>query len=202
MNQGKIKADLEIRLLAGDLVVAVTRDRVLWQRVLAAIAGSDAADTTDIDISHLSETTETEDESKTDPIHGLADELEVPPAVIQTALAPSLDSPYIHLDSRTWEAFKRNFPTRGRLAVSATALALTALALWFDRLGVDPPKINQAQKVLNTIHVQGKNPSRSVKNCDWLQQRGNTVIVSPADISRALAVLRAFCMKQPLEGQG
>lgn len=202
MNQGKIKAELEIRLLAGDLVVAVTRDAVLWQRVLAAITGSDAPDTEEIEMPNLLETTEVADESKADPLRGLADELEVPLVVIQTALAPSQEPPYIQLDSRTWEAFRRNVPTRGKQAVSATALALTALALWFDCLGVDPPKIDQAQKVLNTIHVQGKNPSRSVRNCDWLQQRGNTVIVSPAEISRALAVLRAFCMKQPLEGPG
>lgn len=201
MDQGTIKADLEIRLLAGDLVIAVTRDPVLWQRVLAAITGSDASSTEDIEIPHPSRIGEAEDESKPGPLRGLAEELELPPPVVQTALAPSEDPPYIQLDSRTWGAFKKNFPARGKQAVSATALALTALALWFDRLGVDPPRIDQAQKVLNTIHVQGKNPTRSVKNCAWLQQRRNLVIISPAEIPEALAVLRAFCLRQPLEGQ-
>lgn len=196
-RKGTIKADLEIRLFAGDVVVAVTRDPVLWQGVLAAITGSEGPS-----IDEIVKPTEAEEGSRTDPVLGLADELDVPVAVVRTALAPSQDSPFLQLDIRTWEAFRKNFPSRGTQSVSATALALTALALWFNRLGVDPPRIDQAQMVLNTINVLGKNPTRSVTNCDWLQQRGKTVVLSPAEISRAVAVLRAFCMKRPLERTG
>ena len=200
MNQtGTIKTDLEIRLLAGGVVVAVTRDPLLWQRVLAAITGSHGANVDDLAISGSSDPAAAVDESGDDPVRALANELDVSVAEIQTALAPSQNPPFLRLDNRAWEAFKKNIPSRGRQAVSATALALTALALWFDNLGVDPPRIEQAQAVLTTIHVQGKNPTRSVTNCAWLQQRGRTVVLSPADISRAIAVLRAFCTKTPIE---
>ena len=198
MDDEQIKALLRIQLYAGEVLVAETDDPTLWQRVLALLTRDDDEDSNRERVA-VPDTSATV-ESPSDPVLRFADLLELPEAVVQSALAPSEEPPFLYLDARIWEAFTKNFPSRGRGSVPAVVLALTALALWFDCLRTNPPTTTQAQAVLRTIYVTGRNLTRSVDNCDWLQKRGNQVAVSPAEVSRAVAVVRAFCMKQPLTG--
>ncbi len=193
-----IQADLKIRLLANDVVVAESSDPNLWQRVLAAVVGGGALPTG----AGGSESREQGGGSgdplgySETPIGNLAGKLEIPEDELRGALSPTDGAPYLHLDSRTWEAFKNNFPARGPNAVPAVVLASTALVLWFDELGLEGPSTAQAQAVLGTINVTGKNPTRSLRNCEWLQARNGRVYLNPARTSRAFAIVRAFCLRQ------
>lgn len=200
MDDTRIKANLQIRLYANNLLVANTDDPVLWQRVLACITTGETPNIdvrpqgpTDVpDIRHSNQT----------PASRLAQQLELPATTIQAALAPSDDPPFLHLDARTWEAFTKNFPSRGRHSVPGIVLALTALALWLEHLEKDPPTIADGKAVLRTINVEGSNLPRSVDNCDWLQRRNEGVSISPAEISAATRVVQAYCTKKPLAHDG
>lgn len=195
-----IQAELKIRLLANDVVVAESADPKLWQRVLSAVVGEGALD-------RVSDRKDEDDPLRNDgagaeigysatALGNMARKLEVPEDELRGALAPTDEAPYLHLDSRTWEAFKNNFPARGPNAVAAVVLASTALVLWFEELGLDGVATAQAQAVLGTINVTGKNPSRSIRNCEWLQSRNGRIYLNPARTSQAYAVVRAFCLRQ------
>lgn len=192
MGHGQLKANLRIRLLADGVLVGETDDPGLWQTVLAKITVAERDAT-----GGPADPPRIPDESEDAPVFCLANELTLSVTTVQAALAPSKEAPFLHLDSRTWEAFKKNFPSRGSGSVSPIALALTALACWFRCLDADPPTIAQAHAVIGTIHVTDKNARRSVRNCNWLQQRGNNVIVNPAEITQAISVLQAYCTKEP-----
>lgn len=202
MEDTQIKATLHIQLYADEVLVAKTDDPVLWQKVLACIT---TGETADIDVGQHDplDVPDSRDSIQDLPSSRLGEELELPATTIQAALAPSEDPPFLHLDARTWEAFTKNFPPRGRYSVPAIVLALTTLALWLKLLRKDPPTIADGKAVLRTINLEGSNLPRSVNNCDWLQQRGEGVSISPAEISRAIGVVQAYCTKQPLmQGPG
>lgn len=191
-----VQADLKIRLLANDVIVAESSDPRLWQRVLSAVVGGGQlpkdGDRVLDEEDHRRDSAEPSDT----PVGALASKLEISEAELRGALAPEDSAPYIHLDARTWEAFRNNFPSRGSNAVAAVVLAATALVLWFEELGLEGPSSAQAQAVLGTINVTGKNPSRSIRNCDWLQSRNGRIHLNPAHTSQAYAVIRAFCRRQ------
>lgn len=195
-----VKAKLKMRLYAGDVLVAESEDAALWQRVLAAITAG------------KSEIPEKEGNGVGGPAVGgmvehaapasdpkiakLAELLDVSAAVVIGACGPSISLPYIHLESRYWESFKKSLPGRGPGSVSPIQLALTLLGLWFDIAGLGQPSQSDANAVLEGIHIKDKNASRSVKNCDWLVSRGNGVVINPAEISRAIEIARAYCIRE------
>jgi hypothetical protein len=49
------------------------------------------------------------------------------------------------------------------------------------------------------LGVPDKNPSRAISNCSWLQARGDGIQVNPAELSRAVAVAKAFVLKSRIE---
>lgn len=192
----KVQANLKIQLLAEKVVVAESEDPQLWQKVLAAILGEqpniDQLGVSD-DPSLGAEDIPKDSSSPIDEFTGL---LEIDKNQIVGALSPSDKSPFLHLDARTWEAFKQNYPSRGSNAVPAIVLAGTAVALWFKVMDVESPTQAQAKAVLKTIDATGANPTRSLRNCDWLQNRNGRIIINPARISDAIELVRNFCLKQ------
>jgi len=190
-----IKAKLTVRLLAGDVLVAESDDEKLWRSVLGSIQGVATADQTE------GPQTVTEDAGGTDDaVARLSGELGLRAPQVRGACDPSVDEPYIHLDRRSWETFKKNTPARGPNAVAGVNLAGTLLCLWFKTLGKkDKPAQAQALAVLDTIGVQDRNPSRALQNCDWLQSRGGTIQINAARYSKALAVAKAYCSGEPVE---
>ena len=88
-------------------------------------------------------------------------------------------------------------PSRGPNAVGAVVLALTLLVLWKDKAGLGSTAMKEATAVLDTIGVTAKNPTRSINNCEWLQIRNNSVVLNPAETSKALTVAKAYCSKSP-----
>jgi hypothetical protein len=194
-----LKASLKIQLFADEVVVAESDDENLWRRVLAAMQGA-------------AELPESEDDDLREDVSdrgargrgnkgvdGLAKELGVTKEQLSGACGPSAEAPYIHLDPKCWETFKKNTPARGAAAISATQLAGTFLCLWFHHGGIDGrPTQVQAREVFTALGASDKNPSRSIKNCAWLQSRGGGIQINPAEISKAHAVAKAFVLKQKI----
>lgn len=201
-----VQANLKIRLFADEVVVAESQDHDLWQRVLADIlAGGDevnpGAKVKDPAISPKGATRRGEGPKDSNGALGrFAKLVDVPLAELKGAVGPEKEKPFLHLDARTWEAFKQNFPIRGPGAVAAVVFAATALVIWLDLIGEEAPTTAQCQAVLGTINITGKNPSRSIKNCEWLQERNGRIQLNPARVSQAYSVIKAFCLRQGLAG--
>jgi hypothetical protein len=128
-------------------------------------------------------------------VTAFAEDISASPAAVRGSCAPSEQPPYLHLNPRSWEAFKKTSPARGPGAVSSTALAATLLALWRERLDLPAPSIPECMAVLKPLGVSDNNAGRSIKNAFWLQPRNGSVYVNPAQRSRALEVARSFCTR-------
>ncbi len=198
-----LKEKLKVQLLVKDIVVAESEDATLWQKVLAAITAKESRDmgakaalppskepADDIGLSEL------EYDQK---VANFARELGVSVEFVVGACRPETESPYIHLDHRCWEALKKNTPKRGPGSVGPLPFALTVLALWFKVAGLGSPTKANGREVLRALGLTDPNPTRGIKNTEWLQLRGGEVLLNPASISKATNVVRAYCLKQKLK---
>jgi hypothetical protein len=197
------KAKLTIVLKADETVVAEVEDAVLWQRVLGIInqgpANSESGVKGRVDTFTDPKEVEADQlEENDDSVGKFAKRLGVSVAVLNGALSPTLEPPYLHLNSHNWEAFKKNFPKKGPGSVSPIGLAGTALVLWAREAKLDVSATQGlAAAVLDTINVKDPNSSRGIKNTKWLQARaGGIVVVNPAEISKAQGIVQAFCQKK------
>jgi hypothetical protein len=89
-------------------------------------------------------------------------------------------------------------PERGRSAVSNMVLALTLVLLWGEKIHLQPVSLYDANAILQTISVRDEHPARAVKNCPWLvlDPKTQRIHLNANQITRAIAVARAFCLKQ------
>ena len=200
----QLKARLVVVLKADEVVVAESDDALLWQRVLKAI-NSGASDLR----SEAQERTEAARENNVaalrdagldgqggDRLADFAGQLGLPVNLVKGACDPSESEPYLHLDMHNWSAVKSQLPKRGALALSPIVVASTLLGLWSRVAGLPNPTQAQAQKVLATINVIDKNPSRGIKGATWLQARaGGQVLINAAHIERAILLGKCFCSK-------
>lgn len=195
-----VKAKLKVVLQADDVVIAESEDSALWQRVLRAIhaPSSSAADVFSEDHPETLDRPPKPPDASTDSVAGFARWIGVKLEKLEGACSPTLDSPFLQLDPHCWEAFRKGLPERGRNAIGPMQLAGTLLALWFRHARLGNPTQAQGQAVLDTIGVTDKNPSRAIRNCEWLQLRNGNFQVNPAMISRAIEVARAYCSRTPL----
>jgi len=196
-----LKAKLKIVLQANDIVVAESEDPVLWQRVLVSINSPESgiqipdADSTGSGLPSFDSTSDTSGSA----VDVFAKQLDIDKKVLAGACSPSETKPFIYLDNHHWEALKKNTPERGLSAINGTTLAATLLVFWKSAAKLGDTMLKEAAGVLGTIDVASKNPSRSVKNCQWLQIRNGVVVLNPAEISKAIIVARAYCLKIPPE---
>jgi hypothetical protein len=202
-DENPIKTTLTIQLKAGDVAVAESHDPALWQQVLAAIsaaAGPVKTATNKLDgeaSSRFDRVAQSVEIGAVTPATALAKELGVPVETLSGAISPSENAPYLHLDLHVWAAWARNNPSRGPTSISNTALAATLLVLWFRKANLGIPTVEQAQAVLQTANVIGSNPARSIRNCKWLQLRGETqIVINPAKVAHAFELTRAFCSSE------
>ncbi len=190
-----VKAKLKIQLLADSVTVAESEDEHLWRNVLSAIQGVGGLpaqeeqelprnDKHDVRKKH---------KRKGAGASGFAAELNVSVDELEGACTPINEPPYIHLDEKSWEEFKKNTPTRGSNSVAPLQLAGTLLCLWFKHAGNEKiPTTSDAQAILETIGERDKNASRSIKNCEWLQKRMGGLRINAAKHSRAIAIAKSY----------
>lgn len=194
-----VKAKLKIVLNANNVIVAESEDPALWQEVFAAINSNNA----NVDLGTGVQ------ESKISPppsvnkkvitgnteVDKFAAEIGVAKDLIISACTPTNETPYIHLDKHHWEALKKNTPERGNKAVNAVVLASTALTIWKDTAKLGNVAITELSSVLETIGLTPKNTNRSITNCEWLQLRSGSIYINPAQTSKAIKVMSAYCNK-------
>lgn len=197
----QVKAKLVVVLKADEVVVAESEDALLWQRVLKAInsgtnelAGEGPEHEHQSNNHELFEDNESQDTST--PIGKFARQLGLKTNAIKGACDPTTAEPYLQLDMHHWSAVKTQLPPRGPSALSPIVVASTLLGLWFRAANLGNPTQAQAQRVLATISVQDKNPSRGVKAAPWLQPRaGGQVVINAAQVERAILLAKCFCAK-------
>lgn len=194
-DEHNLKANLTIILKANDMIIAESTDAFLWQKVLGIInkpqedtSSTDVEIETDRDLNFLS--------VGDDSITKLASELGVSIDVIRGSCAPEKENPFIHLDKHHWEAMKKGAPSRGPKSISPIVLASTILILWKGKTELgENTTTKEAQKVLKTINVRDSHPKRSIENCEWLQLRNNKILLNPAQTSKAIEIVNAYCTK-------
>lgn len=202
-------AKLSVVLKADETVVAESDDPVLWQHLLGVIQRGEKFDPAkDSNLggnrgaggggSGNGSGQPSNDTSGDQSLERFARTLGLSPDIVEGALSPSKEPPYLHLNAHNWEAFKKAVPARGAMALAPAAIAGTMLALWVreGRLDVQATQALSAQ-VLQTIGQRDPNAHRSINNTKWLQARtGGSFIVNPAEISKAVEITRAFCTKR------
>ena len=199
MDTNNLKATLKIQLLANEVLVAESTDERLWQQVLAAM-NNGSNDEQKITQTLTQDSAMNQKNMPSTGIASLAHEIGLDEAVIMGACSPTTVAPFIHLDDHCWESLKKNTPTRGNHSVPPISLSATILCLWFKQIEqAGNPTQKQAQEVLGTIGLTDKNPSRGIKNCEWLQNREGGLIINPARISQAKAIVRAYCLQKPID---
>lgn len=193
------KAKLVVVLKAGETIVAEVEDPNLWQQILAVI--NQSSNTGIINAPKISSALSECGQAKTtisanDAISRFAKSLGVNNDDLVGAMSPSTEAPYLNLNHHCWEAMKKKTPKRGPGALSATGIAGTLLALWFKEANLGSATQAQAAEVLDIINVNDPNPSRGIKNTQWLSgRRGGVIMLNPAKISDAQAVAKNFCLK-------
>lgn len=204
------KVNLRIVLFANDVSVVETDDAALWQHTLAAITGTREAPgqfhgpTTSISTGSTSRPDELRppepygNGNGAGALEHFAGELKLDPAAVQGTCDPTTEQPYMHLEVRAWQEFKRNTAPRGTTSNAPIVIAATLLVLWFKTTRLGAVTVSQAQAVLNTIDIRDKNPARGLKNCGWLQSRDDVITLNPTRYDQAIILARAFCSQQPI----
>ena len=200
-----VKAALSVILKANEVVVAEVEDAILWQQILTAIQSGKSNLQEVPNPENLSNRppSDNADQIKSgnvsrpgsSPLDSLAAQLGIDRALVEGACSPTADPPYMHLNAHCWEEMKKQLPGRGKTAIAPIVAAVTMLLLWFQKAELGNPTQSNAQAVLATISLSDPNASRSIGNADWLQLRPGQVVLNPAEISKAVKLMKCFCMK-------
>jgi len=192
-----LKARLRLILMADAVVVAETEDPQIWQAAFEAIQGGIEASAFDARQARPEvDSIDWVPEEERVAIHAFADELDVQVKDVMAACHPRTIAPYIFLNKLHWEAFKRQIPERGRNSISNAVLAATLLLLWAEKINLERVSLRDAMAVLRAIAARDEHASRAVDNCPWLNRGYNRMTLNPDEISKAIAIGRAFCLKQ------
>lgn len=202
-----VKAKLRVVLHADKVLVAESDDAALWQRVFSAISTGNlnllATEGIEGGAGEKGDLGAVGHKGTGKGISAFAGEIGITVSEAEGAFGPSNEAPFIQLDPHLWEALKKNTPQRGSNAVPPIALAATALAIWFRHSDIDgSPTVKQCQDVLKTIDLRDQNAARSLRNTEWLQARGNGIVINPAQRSRAIKLMLAYCRKTSIDGNG
>jgi len=190
-----LKARLKLTLMADDVVVAECEDADIWQAAFRAIQGNDPQGlASGGPLSDGGDVAWVPEEERA-AILSLSEELSIEPQDLLSACHPRMIAPYIFLNKRYWESFKRQTAERGRTAVSNAVLAMTLLLLWGEKIHLERVTLRDGMAVLRAIAARDEHASRAVENCSWLQRTSGRVVLNPEKISRAIAIARAFCLQ-------
>jgi hypothetical protein len=187
---------LEVVLLANGTEVARSSNAAVWLAAMASLTNTQHTPTARLVLpseqANQVDSVNTPTSGTTDGLVGiLAKELGVTAESLEGSADPSQEPPYIHLDAKYWEAFKR---TAGYGRIAPSVLAATLLLLWDRHVkAIGDLTTRECAGVFSAIGLNDKNPTRSIRNCDWLQIRGKTIKLNPSAISKAEKVAAAYC---------
>ncbi len=187
---------LEVVLTAGGVEVARSKNRQIWLSTMAAITGAQSAKlqtghSNVVDAGGGAEREGVGHEDGVTPRQRFASELGISEEALEAAAYPTESEPYIELDPKYWEAFRR---TNGYGRTAPSVLVATLILLWDLQIkSVGDLGTRECAKVFTAIGLNDKNPTRSIRNCDWLQLRGSVIKLNPQMISRAEEVASTYC---------
>ena len=190
MNEG---VDLRVALFAKGVEVASSTDPAIWVSTMALVTGvQPALASGPSGASKVAGETGKADKGPGDDdlVAKMAREIGVSREELEGAAAPSEQAPFIHLDHKYWEALKS---INGLARTPPPVLAASMLLLWDRHAKIGGITLKTCNGVLKTIDLTAKNAARGFKNCDWLQLRGNSIKLNPAQISKAESLVAAYC---------
>lgn len=190
-----ITANLKVILKVDNSIVAESEDPKLWQAVFDSIR-KESSSNEDIpeDLLHDVDKKKNAADIK-DLIQSFAQKIGVSKEILLGACSPSLEPPFIHLDKHHWEALKKATPGRGKNAIPKIGVSATILAVWKEHVKASQATRKEAENTLLTIGLVDKAIPRGLRNCEWLQVRGDNIQVNPAQTSKAIELVRAYCEK-------
>lgn len=191
-----ITAKLKVILKVDDGIVAESENPKLWQAVFDVIRKESYPEQDAPEDLLQDQDKKTREDDFKDPVQSFAKKIGVSKEILQSACSPSLESPYIHLDKHHWEALKKSLPTKGQYAVSPIAIAATVLSSWKEHIKESSPTVKEIQAVLATIDLYDDHPKRGIDNCEWLQNRNNGIVITPAQVTKATELIKAYCQKE------
>ncbi|MEP1420442.1 MAG: hypothetical protein ABJK59_01570 [Erythrobacter sp.] len=197
-QSNQVVPKLELVLLASGVEVARSDDSQIWLTAMSAITGVSPQPTGPA--TQMVIESGGEHEALDGPIAGsgedsliakFATELGVSRDQLEAAAYPTEDEPFVQLDPKYWEAFKR---TTGFGRVGPSVLVATLILLWDLQIKtVGDLGTRECARVFSAIGLTDKNPTRSINNCDWLQLRGKVIKLNPSRISKAEEIAAAYC---------
>jgi hypothetical protein len=188
------KPELIVKLYAGDTVIDQSSDPALWQRVLSEIRGIATSPLPPKPEDGFAEVMP----STSSGVKAFAKAVGVTVEEIVGGLGPTAEAPFVHLNSHDWEALKKNTPPRGPGSVPSAVLAATALVLWQKYGNTADITLQTVRGTLDTIDLDDPNAGRSIGNCEWLQSKGNRIVLNPSRSSAATRMLKAYCRREPI----
>lgn len=196
MDDNQDATKLKVTLHANDIEVVSTTDASIWLSVMAKITGAKSPRVNDTDEDEAERKVGNDERSKnTDspltPLAKFADELGVDIERLEAACNPSQVEPFIRLDHKCYESFKT---APGQKRTPPTVLAATLLLLWNRQIAFGEVTTRLCAQVLNSIDVSDKNPSRSLKNCDFIQSKNDTNYkLNPIMLRKAEELALSYC---------
>ena len=180
-------------LYVDEKIVAESTDLTLWQNVLSHIkSGNFASLNKPMDIIDNSNEVKSVKNEEISDVEKFSKEVEIDCDKIMDACNPSIEAPFIRLDMKTWENYKRKHFENKRPLPDVVIVA-TILALWKKSLNLGDVTQKEVLAVLKQLNITATNPTRSYKNCEWLKFDGNKISLMATKYSLAQKMLADFC---------
>ena len=176
-------------LYVDDKVVAQSEDLGLWQTILSSInAGTEVR----ADLSPLNGGKEVPNLDGDDNlVKKFSEELGINYDLIADTCSPMIESPFISLDMKSWEKFKRN--CSGKRSIPDVVVVGTILALWKKHAHLEEATHKEVIKILKPLNITPTNPTRSYKNCEWLKFESGKVMLLASKYSKAQEMMIEYC---------
>ena len=180
-------------LYVDEKIVAESTDLTLWQNVLSHIkSGNITSLNKPMDIIDNNNEVQSVKNEEISDVEKFSKEVEIDCDKIIDACNPSIEAPFIRLDMKTWENYKRKHFENKRPLPDVVIVA-TILALWKQCLNLGDVTQKEVLAVLKQLNITATNPTRSYKNCEWLKYDSNKIILMATKYSLAQKMLVDFC---------
>lgn len=180
-------------LYVDEKIVAESTDLTLWQNVLSHIkSGNITSLNKPMDVIDNNNEVQSVKSEEISDVEKFSKEVEIDCDKIMDACNPSIEAPFIRLDMKTWENYKRKHFENKRPLPDVVIVA-TILALWKKCLNLGDVTQKEVLTVLKQLNITATNPTRSYKNCEWLKYDSNKISLMATKYSLARKMLADFC---------
>jgi len=180
-------------LYVDEKIVAESTDLTLWQNVLTQIKSGNITLLNNMEGATNNNSEEkSNNKDEVSDVEKFSKESEIDYDKIVDACNPSVEAPFIRLDMKTWENYKRKHFENKRPLPDVVIVA-TILALWKKCHNLGDVTQKEVLTVLKQLNITASNPTRSYKNCEWLKYDNNKISLMATKYSLAQKMLTDFC---------